>query len=236
MNERNWFRRSIFNSGKKGLVSIRYKLGITPEERLFIESRGEEKENGNVNDITRGERNARARAGVNALLQVKRILQAEPDQVKPGCGAGSGCTAVRGYPALCISFPVTLRRHEGETPHPSRGNFAVWSFASGDSCIRLNPAAGQPAAATCFSMARRRRGSHAIAAEITYHSPAGFPADRPFSMPPRLQSLDTHALRILVTSYSCSNAAIRCSRPRFTALRSFLCDIFPHDIYNRSWK
>jgi len=80
---------------------IRYKLGITPKEILFVDhAKGKEKRERRYEMRIE----LRARARVHASLQVKPILQAESSQVKPGCAgcncdAGSGRSARKGLPS-----------------------------------------------------------------------------------------------------------------------------------------
>jgi len=230
VNERNWFHRDILflflTAGKKGLVSIRYKLGITPEEILFIDrAKGEKNDKVNLRD-------ARARARAYTLrCRWSRYCRPSQAQVKPGCAgcncgvAGSGRSAVRGYSALCISFPVTLRRHEGETPHPSRGNFAVWSFASSDSCIRLDPAVGRPAASRCSMSQTTTRKEAAVLRQksrIT-RPPVFLPIDLPQCLPDRKASVHTSfefLLRAILTAMSRSAAIVR-EKIVFFALQHF---------------
>lgn len=55
---------------------------------------------------------------------------------------------------LCILLSSNPSKRE--TPHPSRGNFAVWSFASSDSCIPTRPDPTWPERSTNRGLHRRR--------------------------------------------------------------------------------
>jgi len=117
MNERNWFHRSIFNSSKKGLVLIRYKLGITPKEILFIDQKGKEKRERRYE--MRIELRARVYTPRCRWSQYCRPSQARSSQVVQDATVmpDPGVAPVRGYPALCISF-------SSNPPAARRGNTA----------------------------------------------------------------------------------------------------------------